>query len=116
MRLYGDLDEAKIDRLLKGVELADGVARFSDITIDERSSGKNIWATVTLCEGRNREVRRLWESQDMQVSRLKRVRYGPILLPSRIKRGQWGECNANEVAVLLAAAKAGQANPRRAAS
>lgn len=116
VRLYGDLDEAKIDRLLKGVELADGVARFSDITIDERSSGKNIWATVTLCEGRNREVRRLWESQDMQVSRLKRVRYGPILLPSRIKRGQWGECNANEVAVLLAAAKAGQANPRRAAS
>jgi 23S rRNA pseudouridine2605 synthase len=97
VRLFGDVDQATVDRLLKGVELDDGAARFTDISLDSESSGRNHWATVTLIEGRNREVRRLWESQGVQVSRLKRVRYGSIILPSRIKRGRWEEFDEVQV-------------------
>ncbi len=89
VRVYGEVTSEKIDNMLGGVEL-DGVpARFSDIVQDERESGKNRWYTVCLMEGRNREVRRLWESQDIRVNRLKRVRYGPIFLPGFLGVGQW---------------------------
>ncbi len=89
VRVYGEVTSEKIDNMLSGVEL-DGVpARFSDIVQDERESGKNRWYTVCLMEGRNREVRRLWESQDIRVNRLKRVRYGPIFLPGFLGVGQW---------------------------
>ena len=103
VRLFGKVDQAMIDRLLKGVELEDGMARFTDITLEDEIESSNRWVTVTLMEGRNREVRRLWESQDVQVSRLKRVRFGPILLPSKVARGQYGDCSENEIKSLLKA-------------
>ncbi len=90
VRIFGEVDEAMIARLLEGVLLDDGMARFSDIS-PAGGSGLNRWFHVTLMEGRNREVRRLWESQGVQVSRLKRVRYGPIFLPSRLSVGRWEE-------------------------
>lgn len=90
VRVFGEVDEAMISRLLEGVLLEDGTARFSDISA-AGGKGINQWYHVTLFEGRNREVRRLWESQGVQVSRLKRVRYGPVFLPSRLSVGRWEE-------------------------
>lgn len=90
VRIFGEVDDAMIERLLEGVLLEDGMARFTDIS-PAGGSGLNRWFHVTLMEGRNREVRRLWESQGVKVSRLKRVRYGPIFLPSRLSIGRWEE-------------------------
>ncbi len=101
VRIFGKVDQSMIDRLIKGVELEDGVARFTDITLDEEIDSSNRWITVTLMEGRNREVRRLWESQDVQVSRLKRVRFGPILLPSKTIRGRADDCTDAQIKSLI---------------
>ena len=98
-RVLGNVDEPMLKRLVDGVLLEDGVARFTDI-VDGGSEGANRWFYVVVMEGRNREVRRLWESQDVQVSRLKRVRYGDIFLPSKLRQGQWAELPAEEVTTL----------------
>ncbi|WP_303291948.1 23S rRNA pseudouridine(2605) synthase RluB [Marinobacter sp. SS5-14b] len=99
VRVFGDVDEAMQKRLLQGVLLDDGLAQFSDIS-PAGGSGMNQWFHVTLLEGRNREVRRLWESQGVRVSRLKRVRYGPIFLPSRLTLGKWEELDQKAVDLL----------------
>lgn len=99
VRVFGEVDDAMIERLLEGVLLEDGMAKFSDIT-PAGGSGMNRWFHVTLLEGRNREVRRLWESQGVRVSRLKRVRYGPIFLPSRLSLGKWEELDQKAVDTL----------------
>lgn len=96
VRVFGEVDEAMQQRLLEGVLLEDGMASFSDLA-PAGGSGLNSWFHVTLLEGRNREVRRLWESQGVKVSRLKRVRYGPVMLPSRVKLGHWEELDQNTV-------------------
>jgi 23S rRNA pseudouridine2605 synthase len=75
------------------------MARFTDIQ-DGGGEGINRWYYVVLMEGRNREVRRLWESQGLTVSRLKRVRYGEVFIPSRVKQGQWVEMDRSEVKSL----------------
>lgn len=82
-----EVSDKLIDRLRRGVALEDGPAKFDAI---ERMSGTDShdWFRVTLTEGRNREVRRLWESQGCQVSRLKRIRYGQVSLPQPLLRGQ----------------------------
>ncbi len=87
VRLLGEVTEAMLRRLIQGVELDDGMARFSAI---ERSggSGANQWYHVIIKEGRNREVRRLWESQGLTVSRLSRVRYGPVILERALRPGK----------------------------
>ncbi|MGK0440660.1 MAG: 23S rRNA pseudouridine2605 synthase [Pseudohongiellaceae bacterium] len=95
-RILGHVDEPMLKRLNDGVLLEDGVARFTDI-VDSGSEGANRWFYVVVMEGRNREVRRLWESQEVQVNRLKRVRYGDIFLPSKLKQGQWAEMASKEV-------------------
>lgn len=100
VRIFGKVDQPMIDRLIKGVELEDGMARFDDISVDEEIDSSNRWITVTLMEGRNREVRRLWESQGVQVSRLKRVRFGPILLPSKVSRGRADDCSPAQIKLL----------------
>jgi 23S rRNA pseudouridine2605 synthase len=98
-RIHGAVDQAMIERLLQGVELEDGPAHFSDI-VAAGGSGENRWYHVTLLEGRNREVRRLWASQGVMVSRLKRVRYGAAFLPRRLRMGQWHELNPDDHRVL----------------
>jgi 23S rRNA pseudouridine2605 synthase len=96
VRVMGEVDEAMVQRLVEGVMLEDGMARFTDVQ-DGGGDGINHWFYVVLMEGRNREVRRLWESQGLTVSRLKRVRYGDIFIPSRVKQGQWVELEPKEV-------------------
>ncbi|KAA1192445.1 pseudouridine synthase [Pseudohalioglobus sediminis] len=99
VRVMGEWDEATLQRLLEGVMLEDGMARFTDIQ-DGGGDGINHWFYVVIMEGRNREVRRLWESQGLTVSRLKRVRYGEVFIPSRVKQGQWVELEPKEVKSL----------------
>jgi len=94
-RVFGEVDAEKIARLKKGVMLDDGMAQFSDIQAAGGEEG-NCWFHVTLLEGRNREVRRLWASQDVMVSRLKRVRYGAVFLPKRLRMGEWSELSASD--------------------
>jgi 23S rRNA pseudouridine2605 synthase len=98
-RIPGEVPENIVDRLARGVALDDGPAKFEKI---ERinASGSHSWFQVMLTEGRNREVRRLWESQGFQVSRLKRVRYGEVTLPRLLKRGHAVEMEAEEVEKL----------------
>ncbi|SFR43392.1 ribosomal large subunit pseudouridine synthase B [Marinobacter daqiaonensis] len=96
VRIFGEVDEAMLQRLREGVLLEDGMASFSDIA-PAGGKGLNQWFHVTLMEGRNREVRRLWESQGVRVSRLKRVRYGPVFLPSRLSVGRWEEMDQKGV-------------------
>ena len=99
VRVMGEVDEATLQRLLDGVMLEDGVARFTDIQ-DGGGDGINHWFYVVIMEGRNREVRRLWESQGLTVSRLKRVRYGDVFIPSKVKQGQWVELEPKEIKSL----------------
>jgi 23S rRNA pseudouridine2605 synthase len=98
-RIHGAVTPEMIERLRDGVELEDGPARFSDI-VESGGSGENRWFHVTLMEGRNREVRRLWASQGLTVSRLKRVRYGAVFLPKRLRMGEWRELAAADHRVL----------------
>jgi len=92
VRIQGDVDEEMKARLRKGVKLEDGMAKFTDV-VDGAGEGRNSWFYCVVMEGRNREVRRLWESQGVKVSRLKRVRYGNIFIPSHVRVGQWLELN-----------------------
>jgi 23S rRNA pseudouridine2605 synthase len=101
VRVKGRVEEEHLQAMLDGVMLEDGVARFTDIQPgrgDDESG--NRWFYVVLMEGRNREVRRLWESQGFTVSRLKRVRYGEVFMPSTLKRGQYLELERREVETL----------------
>ncbi len=98
-RIHGEVPDNIVDRLSRGVALDDGPAKFEKI---ERigASDSHAWFQVVITEGRNREVRRLWESQGYQVSRLKRVRYGDITLPRLLKRGQCVELEQEKVEKL----------------
>ncbi|MBN6711656.1 23S rRNA pseudouridine(2605) synthase RluB [Haemophilus haemoglobinophilus] len=99
VRVFGDVDDAMIARLRKGVQLEDGPANFTSIKA-VGGQGMNQWFDVTLMEGRNREVRRLWESQGIQVSRLIRIRYGNIKLMKSLPRGGWEEMDLANVNYL----------------
>jgi len=98
-RIRGEVNLEHLQNLRQGVELEDGPARFSDIR-DAGGSGENHWFHVTILEGRNREVRRLWQSQGLTVSRLKRVRYGAVFLPKRLRVGRWSEITPREHGIL----------------
>lgn len=100
VRLMGELTEVQMQQLTQGIELEDGVAQFDSIQ-DRGGEGANHWYQVVLREGRNREVRRLFEAMGLMVSRLMRVRFGPVNLPPRVKRGQMLELPSKEVAGLL---------------
>jgi 23S rRNA pseudouridine2605 synthase len=99
VRVMGRVDDDVLHRLKEGVQLDDGPARFSDIQ-EGGGDGINRFFYVVLTEGRNREVRRLWESQGLTVSRLKRVRYGEVFMPSKLKKGQWLELPQKDVDVI----------------
>lgn len=103
VRIYGEVDETMLARLREGVKLDDGPARF-DCIQDEGGEGANHWYKVQVHEGRNRLVRRLWESQGVTVSRLIRLAYGPVQLPPRLRPCTFYELTVEEVAALKAAA------------
>lgn len=99
VRIQGDVDDDMLRNLREGVMLDDGLARFTDI-VEGAGESRNKWFYCVVMEGRNREVRRLWESQGVKVSRLKRVRYGNIFIPSHVRVGQWQELTEREIADL----------------
>jgi 23S rRNA pseudouridine2605 synthase len=102
VRIRGDLSEDKLQQLISGIDLDDGPARFD--SIERQGAGKsNTWFHVVLREGRNREVRRLFEAVGVTVSRLMRVRFGPISL-GRMQRGRFRYLENSELAALYAAA------------
>jgi 23S rRNA pseudouridine2605 synthase len=101
VRVFGEVEDDMIKRLKKGVELEDGVSKFTEIRKrpgDDESL--NSWYNVSLSEGKNREVRRLWESQGLQVSRLIRVRYGTLSLQNRLPQGGWIELPLTDLNTL----------------
>lgn len=100
VRILGEVTAENIAQLKQGVELDDGQAKFDDIQFNG-GMGANSWYHVTVKEGRNRLVRRLWEALDFQVSRLMRVRYGPIFLPDGLSAGQCYELEGKELDDLL---------------
>ena len=100
VRVLGDLSAEAQQQLLQGVELDDGPAQFSTLQ-DAGGDGANHWYRVSLFEGRNREVRRMFEAVGVTVSRLMRVRYGPFVLPPNLRRGQVLELDEREVQKLM---------------
>ncbi len=100
VRILGEVSDEHIAQLKQGVQLEDGLAKFDDIQFNG-GEGANRWYHVTVKEGRNRLVRRLWEALEFQVSRLMRVRYGPIFLPDGLSVRQTHELTAKELDDLL---------------
>lgn len=100
VRVTGQLDDEQLAALKAGVEIEGELHRFSDIQYFD-GRGVNHWYHVVLMEGKNREVRRLFESAGLLVSRLKRVRYGPVILPPWLPVGQKAELEREDVAELL---------------
>jgi len=98
-RIRGTVEDEQVEQLRKGVQLDDGLARFTDIVPGEVTAGHS-WYTVALMEGRYREVRRLWEAVGAQVARLKRVRFGPVFLPSRLRSGHYEELSPADHHIL----------------
>ncbi|WP_267256754.1 23S rRNA pseudouridine(2605) synthase RluB [Coxiella endosymbiont of Ornithodoros maritimus] len=99
VRVLGAVDAEMTKKLAHGIELEDGKARFEDI-VDVGGDRKNRWFHVVVVEGQHRLVRRLWESQGVKVSRLIRVRFGPIILPKSLRRGAWKELEPPEIKAL----------------
>ncbi len=100
VRVHGQVSPAAIKNLLKGVMLDDGIAKFKRVEA-RGGEGANSWYHVVISEGRNREVRRLWESQELEVSRLIRIRYGSLHMPRFLGRGEHVELTKDEVAAFL---------------
>ena len=99
VRVLGEPTLEAMNQLSAGIQLEDGLAKFNRIS-DAGGEGANHWYHVTLSEGRNREVRRMFEAVGLQVSRLMRVRYGPVILPPGLKRGMWRELEPQETIAL----------------
>lgn len=112
VRVLGALSNEEKQRLLQGVQLDDGLAQFSSIE-DGGGEGSNCWYRVIISEGRNREVRRLFESVGHAVSRLIRIRYGAMVLPRGLKRGAFMELDDRDIRALMNAVGM---QPGRAAS
>ena len=103
-RIYGEeLTQEQVKQLKTGIKLEDGMAKFDNIMklSDQSQDSKNYWYKILLKEGRNREVRRMFEYFGLIVSRLIRTRFGPVILPPRLKRGQYYELNEIEVVQIM---------------
>ncbi len=101
VRVRGQIDPEALERLQQGIVLEDGEARFERIA-DAGGQGANHWYHVVLREGRRNEVRRLWEAVGAQVSRLARVRFGPVTLPRSLRAGRFEDLPPAEVRALQA--------------
>lgn len=114
VRVLGEVTEEMLARLKAGVTLDDGPARFDSI-VDAGGTGANRWYHVTLREGRNREVRRLWEAVGGKVSRLIRVRYGNVMLPRHVRAGRTEDLDAESTVALytLAGLPPPETEPKR---
>ncbi|WP_085247789.1 23S rRNA pseudouridine(2605) synthase RluB [Gilliamella mensalis] len=99
VRVFGNVTDQQINQLRKGIQLEDGPASFQSIKA-QGGDGLNQWFNVVITEGRNREVRRMWEAIEVQVSRLLRIRYGNITLPKGLSRGTWMELGIDSVNYL----------------
>jgi 23S rRNA pseudouridine2605 synthase len=100
VRVQGEVTKTMLTKFRTGVELDDGVAHFDTVT-DAGGEGSNHWYHVVVKEGRNRLVRRLWESQEIRVSRLIRIRFGEITLPRFLRRGRWEELEKETIHSLM---------------
>jgi 23S rRNA pseudouridine2605 synthase len=109
-RVHGEVPDETLEKLKAGVELEDGPAHFDEIHVVNRG-GSHCWFRVVMHEGRNREVRRLWESQGFMVSRLKRIRYGNVELPRGLRPGQNEMLAEDAVKELREVAGTGPAQP-----
>jgi len=98
-RVHGQVTDQILNNLMKGVKLDDGFAKFTDVQ-GGRKGNTNQWFAMVIMEGRTREVRRLWESQGLEISRLKRVRYGSLFLPASLKQGAFKELSKSEISAL----------------
>ncbi len=113
VRVLGAINKEERQKLLDGVRLEDGMAQFSSVE-DGGGEGSNCWYRVTISEGRNREVRRLFESVGHAVSRLIRIRYGAMVLPRGLKRGAWMELDERDIRALFQASADANAGGRAA--
>ena len=113
VRVLGKLNKEEKQKLLDGVLLDDGMAQFGSIE-DGGGEGANCWYKVTISEGRNREVRRMFESVGHAVSRLIRIRYGAMMLPRGLKRGAWMELGETDIRALMSAVSASASSRPRA--
>lgn len=102
VRVRGEVTVSALERLTAGVDLDDGRGAFVSVAAAGDRGGSNQWFHVVVREGRNRLVRRLWASQGLEVSRLIRVRYGPVTLPTGVKAGRARELTKPEVRTLAA--------------
>ena len=98
-RVHGQVTDQILNNLMKGVKLEDGFAKFTDVQ-GGRKGNTNQWFAMVIMEGRTREVRRLWESQGLEISRLKRVRFGNVFLPANLKQGAFKELTKSEISSL----------------
>lgn len=99
VRARGDFTLEKKETMLKGILIDDEIHKFTDIVEGEKN-GTNQWFSVCLVSGKNREVRKIFQALDLEVSRLKRTRFGPIFLPSTLQKGKTKELNENEIMLL----------------
>lgn len=107
VRVLGALRPEEREQLVAGIQLEDGSARFDRLEPSGAAAGANRWYRVVLREGRNREVRRLFEAIGRKVSRLLRVRYGPVELPRDLRPGRWVELDEKSVAAIVKVTKSG---------
>jgi 23S rRNA pseudouridine2605 synthase len=114
VRVLGKVTDEQLAALKQGVRLEDGMGKFDDIQ-EAGGEGANRWYHVVLREGRNREVRRLWEAVNLTVSRLIRIRYGAISLPRNLPRGAWRDATEEEMTALLGSARMPADKPKKPA-
>ena len=100
-RVYGEINKLKINKIREGIKLdSDKSSAFFKSVAEISSSGRNHWYKVVLTQGRYREVRRLWHAVDCQVSRLSRIRYGSIVLPETLKKGEYLHLTEQQIKML----------------
>ena len=96
VRARGDFTKEKKEKMLSGIKIEDDIYRFTDIVEGEKQSS-NQWFSVCLMSGKNREVRKIFNAVGLEISRLKRTRFGPIFLPSSLKKGGYIELSSKEI-------------------